>query len=436
MSPCVVLCVDEQTCRNPQMIGLGDEAILKQPWLRVYTRGAAARQAMRDASDASQAWVISCDDVEPINLAASMKADKPNAHICLVASDVCGSLLSRAHTAHIDEVLEFAAFIRRYADTKGSLSTAIQRPSNLNERPSVAVSLLDGDKTSVQAQPPVQASQEGLRLPNRAPGKAFVMSIVSGSGGAGKSAVSALTALISCAAGNRTLLLDCDLQFGDMNYLVGTEGALGIDTALSHPEQLRTTLRSPNKLVVLSAPERLEAAEQVVSSLPKLLDEVSDWFDVIVVNTGASWAEQHAALLERSSAALFLVDQRVSSVRACKHALDLCARCGIAQGPFIFALNKCAKGSSLTTVDVSCALQGVPVFELKDGGRDVEECLSSGYASDLIGSRNEFVKSLEQMLDHVLPSGVGNVVATSSNDARHGQAKRRARRTDKKRGRR
>ena len=157
-------------------------------------------------------------------------------------------------------------------------------------------------------------------------------------------------------------------------------------------------------------------------------------FDVIVVNTGATWAEQHAALLERSSAALFLVDQRVSSIRACQHALDLCARCGIATGPFRFALNRCAKGAPLSSADVSCALQGANVYELKDGGRDVEDYLSGGAADDLLQTKNEFAKSLEYVLDQMLPPAPGAPNDREPEPTARRSIRRRGRHMGKKRG--
>ena len=155
---------------------------------------------------------------------------------------------------------------------------------------------------------------------------------------------------------------------------------------------------------LLAAPERLEDAEAVVQAAPQLLDELVKRFDVIVCNTGAAWAEQHAVLLERSSKALFLVDQRPSSLRACQHALDLCVRCGIATSPFLFALNRCAKNAPLTSIDVSCALQGAHVAEVKNGGRDVEELLGAGMPLDLLESKNDLCTSLERLLLEVLPN--------------------------------
>lgn len=158
-------------------------------------------------------------------------------------------------------------------------------------------------------------------------------------------------------------------------------------------------------------------------------------FDVVIANTGAAWAEQHAALLERSNAALFLVDQRASSIRACKHALELCARCGIATGPFKFAINRCAKGAPLTSIDVSCALRGVPVFELRDGGPDVEELLGAGSPAELLKARNEFCTSLEQLFVKVLPDSGGRKGSLEPTVASR-EEKRRGRHAGRKWGRR
>ena len=53
--------------------------------------------------------------------------------------------------------------------------------------------------------------------------KGFLLPVVSGSGGAGKSAVALLAAHAAQGLGLRTLLLDFDLQFGDMAQLMGVK---------------------------------------------------------------------------------------------------------------------------------------------------------------------------------------------------------------------
>lgn len=248
----------------------------------------------------------------------------------------------------------------------------------------------------IQGQPasaPAQKARKGLIIP-----------IVSGSGGAGKSSVSVAAAYCAASRGFRVLLIDCDLQFGDVANMVGVKGALTLDAALAFPERLENEISGEGNLAVLAAPARLEDSEVVARKLPGLLSALTGRFDVIVANTGAAWADYHAILLERSSVALFLMDQRMSSVRACKHALELCARCGIASGPFRFALNRCAKGAPLTSLDVSSVLDNAPVFELRDGGRDVEDCLSAGAMEELFEARNDFIVSVDHVIGQLLPA--------------------------------
>ena len=415
----IALCVDGLSSRNPELIGLEGETLESQDWLGVFSSGRDARQGVAEPGVYSEAWVISCEDVEPINLAAALKADSPDLRVCLVTPDACGSLRSRAHNALIDEVLERAAFPRLYAEAKRRSLGGFKQPDVEIQQlqasvPTLAPAPVPVAEVVVHDEKPAKPKvAQLLRLQPRpeplavqSMSRAFVMPVVSGSGGAGKSSVSVLGALIAQRMGHRTLLLDYDLQFGDVDMMMGAENPLRVDVAMAHPDQLERELSRDDGPIVLAAPARLESAEEVVRGLPALLDQLADSFDVIVANTGAAWAEQHAALLERSSAALFLVDQRASSVRACQHALELCARCGIASGPFQFALNRCVKGAPLTSADVSCALQGASVFELKEGGRDVEDYLSGGAAADLIDARNDFARSLEHVMAQLLPGEV------------------------------
>ena len=436
MTAHIALCIDEMTMRNPETIGLDGELVDLQPWLDVYASGSEARRCIAASPNTREAWVVSCNDVEPINLAASLKADSPELRVSLVSFELCGSLLSRAHNALIDEVLERSAFVRRYGDEKrraldgqggfgeqdgdperskdggeldgkrGKSGGSDSRVDAVAESTAVALPTVGDMLVPPPVAPALQTKPQPRPAAVRTSSRSFVLSVVSGSGGAGKSAVSALSALISKAGGRKTLLLDCDLQFGDVDAMVGVDNPLRIDEALANPDLLEREIAQEGRLAVLAAPARLETGDEVAHLLPELLERVSNVFDVVVANTGAAWAEQHAALVERSSVALFLIDQRASSVRACKHALELCARCGIATGPFQFALNRCAKGAPLTSVDVSCALQGAPVFELRDGGRDVEDYLSSGAGADLLEMKNEFAKSLEQVMERLLPGGI------------------------------
>ncbi len=268
-----------------------------------------------------------CDDVEPINLAAALKRDRADLRVCLLAFQGTGSLMSRATAAGIDASLTRQAFVERYAAAKRRhVPTGDTAGQDREQGPVLRVRPCGSRRLRpLTSRPPVSGHP------------AFVLPVVSGSGGAGKSTVAVLSALFSQGLGYRTLLLDFDLRFGDAHELVGVPGALAVDEVLASPARLEGL--APDGLVpaVLAAPKRLEDAEAVVREAPRLLDDLRGRFDVVVANTGASWAEEHALLLERSSKALFLVDQRrlvaaclpararaVRPLRHCHGAVPVC----------------------------------------------------------------------------------------------------------------
>lgn len=324
-------------------------------------------------------WVESCEDIEPINLAAACKSDSPATEVFLVAADSTGSVVSRANAAHLDGIV-------RPSDLSDSLREAALRLAG------------NGERGRREEEAPALTEAPSDRGDKARSG--FLLTVVSGSGGAGKSTVAVLAALASARRGLRTALLDADLQFGDLGELAGFCPAVSIEEVIAKPAALEEVGEAP--LALFKAPRALERSEAISESLGTVVELVCQAFDVVVVNTGGSWGEQHLQLLERSAATLFLVDQRASSVRACRHALDLCLRCGIATSSFLLAVNRCTRHAPFTSIDVSSALDGAHVVELADGGREVEELLGSGLAQDLADEANPLYASIERMLGELL----------------------------------
>ena len=124
MMPLVALCADEASMAHPELIGLADERLFAQPWLRLFTSGSEIRTFLRHDRAVDEVWVVSCDDVEPINLAATIKGDRSDVRVCLVSFQGTGSLRSRASAANIDATLTRQAFVTRYAAFKRVRSAA------------------------------------------------------------------------------------------------------------------------------------------------------------------------------------------------------------------------------------------------------------------------------------------------------------------------
>lgn len=233
--------------------------------------------------------------------------------------------------------------------------------------------------------------------------KSFVMSVVSGSGGTGKSSIALLSAMLLQMRGKRTLLLDGDLQFGDLTFLVGQESPLTLLDLMEHPERIQSLEPQGVMPAYLAAPPKLEQSELFFASLPQTIEHLKDQFDAIIVNTGNCWSDEHVGLFKISNRTLFVVDQRPVSIHACNHALEFCTRAGVPMQNFAYALNFSQKQALITSMDVSCALQGAQVYELADGGNEVRELMSAGRSKELIASGNPFSESLKSLMLELVP---------------------------------
>lgn len=419
----IMLCAPTEAFLHPGMLGLGDVNLDSVDWMILESDAKGARDAVFASEEICEAWVFGSDDMEALNIAAAMHADKPQIPIYVIVADVNGSTCSRARAAGVSGVLGIDGLARKFSDEKAKRERLAKAMESLeaNLEASLAKHLpkVSGATSTLLA----EGSQVPLgSVPKKHEGSAYVLTVLSGSGGAGKSTISAVSAYVAAAKGHRVLLLDCDLQFGDLAYLTGESSAPTADDVLADPEVLERLAMQVQEegVALLAAPKRLEQAEVVGSHISGILDAAAGLFDLIIANTGASWAEYHAALIERSDCALFLIDQKASSVRACRHAVELCERLGIASGTFSYAINKCKRGALFTSIDVACAMQGVHVHELKDGGPDVEELLGVGDSDDLLASKNGLCASVSDMLDSMLPSGLSasNVSARSKRRAK------------------
>ncbi|MCL2756895.1 MAG: AAA family ATPase [Coriobacteriia bacterium] len=226
------------------------------------------------------------------------------------------------------------------------------------------------------------------------------VAFVSGRGGVGKSTLSLLTALLLYKRGLKTVLIDLDLQFGDLAYCVGQvpQSALqcmSIETALNGPERPQP---SSERLCLIEAPSRPEQAEEYVEEISGLIRSLKTVADYVVVNTGSFWSELQAILAQSVDHLVFVMDQRATSIRGCKQVVDLCVRLQIPSVRFSFLLNRCARHAPFTALDVSMALGGSEVFTIADGGPIVDEMLSLGCPHELLESDAALRSSFDQLL--------------------------------------
>lgn len=444
----IALVADLESLKHPQLIGLDDVSLEDGGWLALFSGAEEARVGVASSGDIDEVWVVSCDGMEPINLAAALKRDGADKRVFLVSDGMSGSCLSRARAAGLNGALTREGFRRRYASERRvrrlsdgvshldfaaaddvveedfssaepgerevfsadepapyvPLASAVCAPA-----PSCALSAPSGDASL----PETCASLRGAVRTGKDKGAdacgSVVLVVTSAGGGTGKSAFSALAACVLSAQGKKTVLVDGDFANGDSALVSGEKDPMRfdeliVDGAVCEDEgRLEALAPCSSGYAVLASPERIEVGEAVRPLLPQMVELLSRSFEAVVVNADSCWDEHKVALLECGTHAVCLVDQRMSSVRLGQRVVSLCARCGVAATSLEFVLNKTSKEALFSTIDVSCALQGARVFDLPDGGRVVEELLGMGMPRALFDEGNALCKGVEELLSQLVP---------------------------------
>ena len=529
MSANILMCIAKGTPQHLQMDVLSEENFENGDWLKVFTDEVAARKYAIASKDAEQFWVKSTENISPINLAATIKKDRPDMKVILACDAATGSLISRARAAGVDSVLTHKEFNENYtlqqakyksknksgfefghehgfadatantsrngfadSDASGipegealsvdsraqsqahttrasgsgvfyskapaseqdwinsfdfvsgdicvdniqectgvhsqaSQSGQLGLLANAGETPSLggkqaqapslgdkqgALASLGGKQAQVPnfsrkpeiryaSRPDARGEQGPASKPDHTEGMAI--SIVSAEGGSGKSTVAVMSAYYAQSQGLRTVLLDLDGRLGDVQYLTGASTAISSVDIIKSPEKISLLKCHDGKPALISAPIHAEEAELLTGKYSKIIELAKKNFDLTIINTSNFWNEDLINIMENSNKVIFLTDQRPSGIKATKHALSLCARCGMATTPFTFVLNRCKRKAWFTKEDISFALGGLPVEELQDGGEEVSELLGAGIPCDLLGEPNEFIESLKILLIEMLP---------------------------------
>ncbi len=158
-----------------------------------------------------------------------------------------------------------------------------------------------------------------------------VVTIVSPKGGAGKTVTATNVALTLAAwtSPEKVMMLDADLQFGDVCLALQIDPRTSIvDIARSLEKLDEALLESAmashsSGMKVLPAPLEPALADEVsTQAIVKVLSMVKRMFDYIVVDTAPFLDEPVLSILERSDHVLMVVDMDLPSVKNAKLALD------------------------------------------------------------------------------------------------------------------
>ncbi|MGH2768532.1 MAG: AAA family ATPase, partial [Actinomycetota bacterium] len=275
---------------------------------------------------------------------------------------------------------------------------ALQAPQE--ERPAVA----ERDAVqAVEAEPEMQATlapgseQEEAPLAHRA----LVITVASAAGGCGKTFYATNLAALVAPSGRRILLVDLDLQFGELATALRIKHPHSLYDGLYDsrgdplPEEAfgehlhELVAHHPLGFDVLTAPREPVFADYVgASDAARVIEAVVGSYDVVIIDTPASLNEVVLTALDLSDLVVILATPDVPSLKNMSVFLDTVRRLKIESSHLRLILNKVEKDIGLEVKQVQDAFGGRFVG-LVPQSRLVSQALNAGTVAVAMAPRSD-----------------------------------------------
>jgi pilus assembly protein CpaE len=249
-------------------------------------------------------------------------------------------------------------------------------------------------------------------FPTAAPRKEpKVITVFSPKGGAGKTVVATNLSSAFATAGERTLLIDLDLQFGDASLMLGLEPDRTLHNLVTAPgeldaEKLAGYLTHHDcGLDVLAAPLRPQDAELVgEGKVSTLLNVARESYDVIVVDTSPYFSGPMLAALDSSDEILLLCSAfDVTTVKNVRLALKTLGLLSFPSERIALVLNRFNPRVDMKREEIEAALAWKIRFELPNDPA-VREALNRGRPVILGRERSAFASAIRTLAGELIPS--------------------------------
>jgi pilus assembly protein CpaE len=192
-----------------------------------------------------------------------------------------------------------------------------------------------------------------------------IVTITSAKGGSGKTVTATNVALLlNRLPDKKVVLVDADLQFGDVCLLLQLEPRFTMVNAaheLHHldVEMLDSLLTEhPSGLKVLAAPLEPAFADDITTAgLMQMLDLLQETYDYVVVDTASMLDELILSLIEKADHVLMVVDMDLPSVKNAKLALETLRLLKFSTQNVQLVMNRSNSKAKLETKEIESALK-------------------------------------------------------------------------------
>lgn len=266
------------------------------------------------------------------------------------------------------------------------------------------------------------------RLNSSGQQRSRVITVVSSKGGAGKTML-ATNIAVALARSQRhsTVIVDLDLQFGDVATALNLTSEFSLIDALSSVKEgdaisLKSYLTThPSGLYVLPAPENPADADAVTSEhVSQLLQMLAAEFKYVIVDTAPGLSGHTLEALDHTTDMLLLTPLSVTGLRGTRKVIDILGQLQMFTDRGVhLALNFANDSNGLSLQDAEATLQA-PIAVALPISKTVPASLNLGVPLMQSKYKDPLVKALIPFVTGFLPAG-----ATLNLSGRHRRGKGR-----------
>lgn len=183
-----------------------------------------------------------------------------------------------------------------------------------------------------------------------------IVVVYSPKGGTGCTTIAVNLAIALNNEETRTVLVDGNLQFGDVAVFVNEQGKNTILDIAPRVDDLDAEIieeilirHEASGIRILAAPQRPELAEKVsADQFMKVLQFMQRIYSYVVVDTSSILTDVILSAIDLSDVVVIVTTQEIPAIKNSRLILDLLSTMGISKDRIIFAMNRFDKRISIT----------------------------------------------------------------------------------------
>jgi pilus assembly protein CpaE len=255
------------------------------------------------------------------------------------------------------------------------------------------------------------ASRNRNNEPNQADNnKGLVIGVFSPKGGVGKTTIATNIAIgLGKVAPMSVVIVDLDLQFGDVASGLYLDPEHTVTDAVTNSASQDTLVLKafltvhPGSIYALCAPKNpVEADDITPEQITRLLEQLANEFQYVVVDTAPGLPEIGLAAMEQCTDVVWVSAMDIPSVRGLRSGLDILRQLNILPESRHVVLNMTDAKLGLTVQDVESTI-GAPVDISIPRSRAVAFSTNLGIPVLLDARKDPAVKGLKQLVERFSP---------------------------------